>query len=138
MKDPTLENEQKFKNYEDKLSLILRNSERLYYRNELEKAKLDNRQTWMILKKIICRGKINAGNIPDIFIESNKKYYERKAIDNVFHNYLTDVGPSISSKNSHVNGSIYDYLNKKCKKSVFLMSVTESQVVSVVNELSFK
>ena len=107
------------KNYKNKLSLILRNSERLYYRNELDKAKPDNRQTWKILNKIICRGKINAGNIPDTSIESNKKYYERKAIDNVFNNYLTDVGPSISSKNSHINGSIYDYLNKKCKNLCF-------------------
>ena len=55
----------------------------------------------------------------------------------IFH-YFTDVGPSITSKISHVNGSIYDYLNKKWEKSVFLMSVAESEVVSVVNELSFK
>ena len=37
---------------------------------------------------------------------------------------------------SHVNGSIYDYLNSKCEKSVSLMSVAESEVV--VNELSLK
>ena len=80
-------------------------------------------------------GKSNAGNIPDTFIESNKKHQEPKAAANAFNNYFTDVGPSISSKISHVNGSIYDYLNKKCEKSVFLMSVIESEVASAVNEL---
>ena len=32
---------------------------------------------------------------------------------------------------------ICDYTNKKCEKSMFLMSVAESEVVSVVHELSF-
>ena len=94
--DPTLENEQKHKNYKNKLTSILGNSERLYYRNELDKAKLHIRQTWKVLNKIICKGKSNESNIPDTFIESNKKYYEPKAIDNALNNYLTDVGSSIT------------------------------------------
>ena len=41
VKDPTLKNEKKYKHYKNKLTSILRNSEKLYYGNELEKAKLD-------------------------------------------------------------------------------------------------
>ena len=55
---------------------MLRNSERLCYWNELDKAKLNNRQTWKILNKVICNCKSNASYIPDTFIESNKKHYE--------------------------------------------------------------
>ena len=33
-----------------------------------------------------------------MLVISNKKYYERRATDIVFNNYLTDVGSSISSK----------------------------------------
>ena len=40
---PTLENEQKYENYKNKLTSMPRNSERLCYGNELDKAKLDNR-----------------------------------------------------------------------------------------------
>ena len=83
-------------------------------------------------------GKSNAINIPNTFIESNKKYYECKATANAFNNYYTDVGPSIFPNSSYVNGSIYDYLDKKCEKSMFLMSVTKSEIAYVVNELISK
>ena len=98
VKDPNLENEQNYKHYKNKLTSILRYSERLYYRNELDKAKLDNRQTWKILNKIRCKGKSKASNIPYTIIEGNKKYYEPKAIHNALNNYLSDVCSSISSK----------------------------------------
>ena len=38
----------------------------------------------------------------------------------------------------YFNGGIYEYLNKKFDKSMFLMRVTESEIVSVVNEPSFE
>ena len=60
----------------------------------------------------------NGSKIPDTFIECNKKYYEPKATANAFNNYFTDIGSSTSSNISYVNGSIHDYLNKKCEKSV--------------------
>ena len=63
-------------------------------------------------------------------------YYEPKETANAFNNYFTDGGRSISSNISYVNGNIYDYLNKKYEKSV-LMSVTESEIASVVKELCF-
>ena len=85
---------------------MLTNCERLYYINELDKAKLDNRQTWKVLDKMIYTGKSNASNIPDTFIESNKKYFEPKGIANVFNNYFTDVGFSISSNISHVSTEV--------------------------------
>ena len=88
-----------------------------------------------VLNKIICMGKSNASNISDTFTESNKKYYERKEIANVLNNYLTDVGSSISSNIEYVNGSIHDYINTKYEKSMFLLSVAESEVISIVNEL---
>ena len=71
-------------------------------------------------------------------MECNEKYYEPKAIANALNNYFTDIGSAISSKIAFVNGSIYDYLNKICEKSMFLMIVTESEVVSAVNELYVK
>ena len=130
MKDPNLENEQKHKN---KLTSILRKSERLYHRNELDKAKLDNTKRLEVLYKIICKGKSKASNIPYTLIESNKKYYEPKATANAFNNYFTDVGSSISSNISY---HIHDYLSKKCEKSVFLMSAAESEIVFVMTGLS--
>ena len=80
VKDTTLVNEEK--NHKNKFTSILRNSERLYYRNELHKAKLDNKKTWKVLNNIICMGKSNPSNIPVTFIESNIKYYEPKAESN--------------------------------------------------------
>ena len=91
---------------------------------------------WKILNNIMCKGISNVSDIPDTFIKSNKKYYEPKATDNSLKNYFAVVGFSISSKISYLNGSINDYLNKKCEKNLFLMSVAESEIVYVVNELS--
>ena len=88
-----------------------------------------------MLNKIICKGKCNSINIPDTIIESNGKYYEFKAIANAFYDYFADVGSSISSNISYVNGNIYEYLNKKYEKYMFIMSVAESEVVYPVNEL---
>ena len=50
LNDSTLENEQK------KLASTLRKSERLFNENELDKAKVDNRETWKVLNNIIGKG----------------------------------------------------------------------------------
>ena len=60
------------------------------------------------------------------------------ATANTCNNYFTNVGSSISSNISNVNGSVYDYINTKCEKSMFLASFVESEIVSVVKESSPK
>ena len=47
----------------------------------IEKHGLKNK----VLNEIICKGKSNVSNIPDTFIESNKKYYKPKATANAFN-----------------------------------------------------
>ena len=60
------------------------------------------------------------------------------AIDHTFNNYFIDVDTSATLNISHVNGSIYDHLKRKCQKKLYLTRIKKSKIVPVVNELSSK
>ena len=54
-KNPTFQNECKYKKYKNKLTNILRTCEETYYSNKLDKVKADNKETWRVLNEILNR-----------------------------------------------------------------------------------
>ena len=105
------EAELKYKTYKNKLTYVLRCSEKTYYSKLLEKQKNNVQNTWKILNTIINK-QFNTPEYPTYFVSNNKQISENKAIANGFNNYFTNVGfnlaKNISSPDNDV--SICDYL----------------------------
>ena len=63
--------EEKYKVYKNKLTTILRNSEKIYYSTLLDKEKNNIKGTWKILNTIIRKGQ-QSSPLPDKFMTNGK------------------------------------------------------------------
>ena len=51
------QNHERYKQYRNRLTNIMRTSKRMYYSQELESAEGDFKSTWKVINKIINKGK---------------------------------------------------------------------------------
>ena len=62
----------------------------------------------------------------------------QKDIANGFNKYFADVGPSLSSKIPVGKGNIYGHMQTKIKDSIFLVKITEFEVLKTVKNVRNK
>ena len=84
----TQENEQRFKNYRNMLTTILKLTEKRYYNDLLQRHKGSVKESWNILNKIIKKNNSHT-TVPRYFVgENNKKVINGKEIANGFNNFF--------------------------------------------------
>ena len=137
-KNPTFQNECKYKKYKNKLTNILRTCEETYYSNKLDKVKADNKETWRVLNEILNRKKRSICNQPENYNDGKHIYKIPKDIANGFNKYFADIGPSLSSKIPVGKGNIYDHMHTNIKDSIFITRITEFEVLKTVKNLKKK
>ena len=137
-KNPTFQNECKYKKYKNKLTNILRTCEETYYSNKLDKVKADNKETWRVLNEILNRKKRSICNQPENYNYGKHIYKIPKDIANGFNKYFADIGPSLSSKIPVGKGNIYDHMHTNIKDSIFITRITEFEVLKTVKNFKKK
>ena len=139
IKDRSSELECKYKRYKNKLTSIIRQSEKMYYSNLLEANKSSIKNTWNILNKVLRKDK-TSDNLPKVMIDNNGTCASGEAsIANAFNNYFVNVGPSLANKiPEHKNISIFDFMNDKIYQSMFLLPTDETELFDIVNSCSGK
>ena len=137
-KNPTFQNECKYKRYKNKLTNILRICEETYYSNKLDKVKADNAETWQVLNEILNRKKHSICNQPENYNDGKHIYKIPNDIANGFNKYFADIGSSLSSKIPVGKGNIYDHMQTKIKDSIFLTRITEFEVLRTDNNFKKK
>ena len=103
----------------------------------LEKHKSDIKSTWKVLNNVIKKG-VTETCFPKEFVHSNTVISEKLEIANKFNEFFVNVGPNLA-KNIEVcdrSIDIFNYLQSRNSTSMFLKSVSEEEVIKVVN--SFK
>ena len=137
-KNPTFQNECKYKKYKNKLTNVLRICEETYYSNKLDKVKADNKETWQVLNEILNRKKRSICNQPENYYDSKNIYTTPKDIANGFSRYFADIGPSLSSKIPVGKGNIYDHMQTMIIDSIFLIGIAEFEVLKTVKNFKNK
>ena len=77
----------KYKKYKNKLTKVLRFSEKAYFNKILEEQKNNITGTWKILKDIIGKKK-NMSSYPETFKHDNKDFNNKKDISNGFNDFF--------------------------------------------------
>ena len=135
----TLDAEVKYKSYRNKLTSILRKSEKQYYNQLLIEQKGNVKNIWKILNTIIRKPK-NSHNYPDAFVDKGIFITDKNEMVNKFNEYFVNVGIELANKiappNQHV--SVHDYLITKNKSSIFLDPVLEQDIIVTVNSCKSK
>ena len=130
--------EEKYKKYKNKLTNILRCSEKSYYDDLLKLNQNDIKGTWKVLNSIVKKSNYSAC-YPEHFLENNKNISSKIDIANGFNNFFVNVGPNLAKDiNTPDDGNIFDYLRNRNCNSMFLHKVDENEVIQIVNTFKNK
>ena len=133
----TLESEQRYKRYKNKLTSILRRAEKAYYSEELRKVKGNIKNTWDVLKRASNRLKKETVNCTS-FQHNSSTICHPAEISQKFNEYFVNVGPSLAKNiTKPTHGKVEDFLKGNYINSMLLTPVDSHEVLNVINSLKW-
>ena len=133
IRNRTAANEAKYKMYRNKLTNIKRFCEKNYYTKLIENNKKNVKNIWRVLNEIINK-KVKSNEYPDQFkTEDGSIISDMKTIANKFNEFFVNVGPNLAKQvRVDDNSNIYDYLGSMNPQSMFLLPVSETEIINTV------
>jgi len=135
IKEKTIEVEQRYKKYKNKLTDIIRTSKRLYYQKKLYEHKNNIKGTWDVLNSLIKQGSSKL-IYPDHFIDEIGEEYNMSNVVNKFNKFFVNVGPKLAADIPD-NGAIRSTIERN-SFSFFLSATNEQEVTNIVCECKNK
>ena len=132
LSNPTVEREQRYKSYKNKLNHALRVSKRNYYEKKLDDYKSNARGTWRILNEVINRQNKPTA-LPSTFKIGEVENNDPVEIANKFCEYFSNIGPSLADKIPISRKSHKSFLTKNSVNSIFIDTATQQEVVEISN-----
>ena len=136
-KTRTIEREAKYKKYKNKLTAILRYSEKQHYSDMLELNKMNMKETWKILNTLINK-KNKSSQYPTQFNDDARKVTGNFDIANGFNRFFSNIGPALSRNIPKGNTNFTNYLNQNVEESIFLNPVTDEEIIEIVKDAKTK
>ena len=137
LKNRTIEREAKYKKYKNKLTAILRYSEKQHYSDMLELNKMNMKETWKILNTLINKKK-KSSQYPTQFNDDARKVTGNFDIANGFNRFFSNIGPALARNIPKGNTTFTNYLNQKVEESIFLNPVTDEEIIEIVKDAKTK
>ena len=139
LKHRTVQSENKYKKYKNKLTNILRYAEKKYYSELLIECNTDMKQKWRILNKMLKRETVTQA-LPDLFkCENNSVICEEQDIANSFNKFFTNVGQNLANAIKNPTGiSHTSFLTSKNQKTMYLSPVDEHELEKTVKQCKSK
>jgi len=119
-----------YKCYRNKLTAILRKSEKSYYLTKLDNVKDNLAKTWKILNSITSRTRPK-GTIDEI-ICNNGIISDKKLIANKFNNFFVNVGPDLAKKIPAASESYKHFLPLSNSNSLFLKPTDNIEIKQII------
>jgi len=126
----------KYKNYKNKLTGLIRYAEKSYYENQFTGLKDNIKGTWRLIKNIISNtGKITCTNNIDELLINGKITNDKFQMANKFNEYFVKVGSELASKIPSVSGDFRKYINnaQTSIESIFVQPTDPTEIANIVN-----
>ena len=138
LKTPTSELKQKYKKYRNRLTSILRKSEKIYYEKLLNAYKNDTKKTWIVIKSVLKRNLVSPIHCKK-FIHDGQSIEGGLNIAQSFNKYFTNVGPSLANQIKQLPHADHRlFMGEQVQQSMFLSMVTETEILKIVNNFKNK
>ena len=122
------------KQYKNKLTVIIRQTEKLYYCNLLLHTKHSTRELWKIYTELVNKGKRNITNVKKLVV-NDVDLNDNESIAKAMNQYFVTVGKEMSK--SHNQGNEYrQFLSDPINNTMFLSQVCQQEVINEINELA--
>uniref|UniRef100_A0A3B5QAJ9 Reverse transcriptase domain-containing protein n=1 Tax=Xiphophorus maculatus TaxID=8083 RepID=A0A3B5QAJ9_XIPMA len=140
IKYKTVEAEQKYKSYKNKLTIIMRKCKTDYYSKILENNKLNIKGIWKTLHSLIRKNSSNTTH-PKYIIYNDKTLNEKVGIVNGFNEYFVNVGPTLAeqiNKSNPLDVDSSEICIKQNTSSMYLKPVDKIEIKEIVNQCNNK
>ena len=122
-----------YKTCRNKLTAILRKSEKMYYSQKIDSVKDNLPKTWKILNTVTLRN-MQKETIDEI-ICNNSIIKDPKQITDKFNHFFANVGVDLANKISPVAGKFTKFLLASNSKSVFFKTMDDSEIEQILHSL---
>jgi len=121
-----------YKKYKNKLTLLLRNSERLYYASMFELHNNNLRKTWKLIKQVMGHSNSHQTSVP--LSVDNQLTSDPSLIAREFNKFFVGIGPNMATNIPPTSCNYNDYLKDPNPNSLFLLLPTnmKSTILSLI------
>jgi hypothetical protein len=133
IKHRTVENEQDYKLYRNKVQHLIRVAERKHYHDIISFNKNNLKRTWSVMKSIINKKQMTKR--PEYFLHNNQRLTNKSEIACRFNDYFVNIGSSLSRKIPDCNRSAMSFLTETCDKVLFLNPVSRNELIVTIKRL---
>ena len=134
IKIPNDKNKNEYKNYKKILSKLLKESEKSYYKELIEKSQSKLKTTWTIINTIISKKKHDHITNQQFKLGKNLTS-DPHTISSAFNRYFTHIGPSLANKIKQTTHSYTEYLENNNPTSFYTTPTTEEEIISVIKQM---
>ena len=123
----------KYKTYKNKLTTILRISDKQYYNKIFVQEKNNMKGTWAILNNIIKKGH-QAPSYPQEFVDNGSVVKKQYGYSKWFQQFFCRHWPKSGNENWATiwKWTVENFLGNRNNQSLFLSSVEESEIIEIV------
>ena len=118
-----------YKNYKNRLSHLLKVSEKQYYQESLEKHRSNMRKTWEIIKMVINKNKNKTTNSE--FLVNNRLTTDKTKVANGFNKYFVNVGATLAKAIAKPNVSPMHYIQQTVMETFYINPATENEIAKI-------
>ena len=137
IQNPTLNNINRFKEYNKILSESIKTAEENYYQNLFKDTKESSIKMWKALGSIINPNKTkNKRKISKLIIDGNV-VNNSKEISNEMNKYFCTIGSKLANDLPDSN-SFNVYLNNRVPHTMFLSPIIESEITTEISKLNIR
>lgn len=138
IKSPSINNEQNYKKYRNKLNHLIRIAKKNYYCKKFSQAQNDIKSTWNTINQLLDKQRLKS-TLPRLFLnDENEEINDPNLIADGFNDYFVNVGPKLAEKLSHDTDKFYKYLEGNYKDSIFLYDTSPEEVNRIIDKLECK
>ncbi len=132
----TVNAENKYKAYKNKLTTIMRCAKKDYYTNLLMENKSNIKNMWKVLREVIG-SKMNSSQPVYLMNEQNVEISGEKMADE-FNSFFVNVGPNLAKTIPLHNENKSWTGESRVMQSIFLDEVSESEIIATASKLKSK
>ena len=134
LRNPSLNNQEKYKKYRNRLTSIIRLSRKMYFTNKLEENRNNASSMWRVIGNLIGNKRNTTKN--DHFVDDNgQNINDPREIADQFNSYFTNIGPQLAAKIDTNDGHFTQFLPPKINKSLFFTPITNYEIIKIVRAL---
>ena len=138
IKNPSTGGWNKFKKYRNKLTHIIEQAKRNYFKNKINKTKSNTKKLWKTVNEIINFKPKKLTNNINICYDSENNKINSNNVSNLFNKHFSTIGVKLSKKIDRPSNKNFNYLSavKPNEHSIFINPITETELLNYISKLN--